>query len=106
MSIYDIKVKNRNGDEVSLNTFKGKVLLEVENKSYEAKDYKVFILSSDELTTTLAGVPFNVALVTIISLTGLSILFFTFSKTKVGAVIGLSIKILIFNSNIIIGISY
>lgn len=28
--------------------FKGKVLLEVENKSYEAKDYKVFILSSDE----------------------------------------------------------
>ena len=27
MSIYDIKVKNRNGDEVSLGTFKGKVLL-------------------------------------------------------------------------------
>lgn len=28
--------------------FKDKVLLEVENKSYEAEDYKVFILSSDE----------------------------------------------------------
>ena len=27
MSIYDIKIKNRNGDEVSLGTFKGKVLL-------------------------------------------------------------------------------
>ena len=27
MSIYDIRIKNRNGDEVSLGTFKGKVLL-------------------------------------------------------------------------------